>query len=82
MKPTKLNGLSLIAQTILTLLAGALYSYNEHTSFCKSYLKELYRVLPKDKVDIYVSGRFVNKDDPQAMNYKYNEMEFVAKYRK
>ena len=38
-------------------------------------------MLPKDKVDKYVYGRFENEGDYEAMNWKYNELEFVDKFR-
>ena len=66
---------------VASLLANALYSYNDETSFYKSYKEELYQVLPKEKVDGYIYGRFEDFDDCRAMNVKYNELEFVEKYR-
>lgn len=66
---------------IASKLACALYSYNEGTTFYKTYISELYQVLPKEKVDAYVFGRFESKNDRIAMNWKYDELEFVAKYR-
>ena len=44
-------------------------------------MSELYQVLPKEKVDAYVFGRFENENDRVVINCKYDELEFVAKYR-
>ena len=66
---------------IASKLACALYSYNEDTSFYKTYMSELYQVLPKEKVDAYVFGRFENENDRVVINCKYDELEVVAKYR-
>lgn len=66
---------------IASLLAGALYSKNEGTDFYKGDLLRLYEVMPKDKVDTYVYGKFENDDDRMAANFKYNELEYVNKYR-
>lgn len=66
---------------VASILANALYSYNDETSFYKSYKEELYHVLPKEKVDKYIYGRFDDFADGQALNVKYNELEFVEKYK-
>lgn len=67
---------------IASKLACALYSYNEGTSFYHSYMSELYQVLPKELVDAYVFGGREHKNDRLAINFKYDELEFVEKYRK
>jgi len=66
---------------IASLLAGAVYSRNEGTGFYLDYLDDLYKVLPKDKVDKYVYGDFESEGDYEAINWKYNELEFVDKFR-
>lgn len=66
---------------LASLLACALYSINEETEFYQGYLAQLYEVIPKDKVDIYAFGG-IAENDQTAANLKYNELEYVEKYRK
>lgn len=67
---------------VASVLACALYSKNDGTDFFESYLDDLYQVLPKDKVDAYVYGGRENESDTKPINYKYNELDFVNKFRK
>ena len=62
-------------------LAEALYSINDGTDFYKGIMEDLYKVLPKEKVDAYVFGRFENETDTKTMNFLYDELEVVQKYR-
>ena len=62
------------------LVSGAIeavaFGYNE-----EPFLKELYKYIPKDKVDQYIYEYDDEADEPRSDIFAYNEKEFVEKFR-
>ena len=67
-------------EELAEILSDALYSYSMEGDY-EEYKEELYKYLPKDKVDEYITEYDEEADDPRSGIWEYNETEFVEKFR-
>ena len=66
-----------LAELVSGAIEAAAFGFGDE----KPFMKELYKYIPKDKVDKYIYEYDDEADDPRSDIWAYNEEEFVEKFR-